>query len=167
MDRIKKHAVDNDYPIPTKEEVENHLCRRLSGEWCTGGSAHSFINTRFTMDDFRRGAQIAITGTLVDQKTAEERAMICSRCVANVSIPGCSACTGLANLVASLKGAKKTKYDHLLKVCGVCLCANEAQIWYEAEDLAKGVSPEMMETYREINESDGCWKFLALTGKTA
>jgi len=123
------------------------------------GSPHSFINTRFTFDDLLRGAKTALTGTIIDQQTAEQRALICSRCVANVTVPGCSACSGLSNLVASLKGAKKTPYDHLLKACGVCLCANEAQVWYSAEDLAKGVTPEMMATYKEIAESDGCWKY--------
>ncbi len=158
---IDKHYKDNGYEQPSdwREIAENALCRRLSGEWCIGGSAHSFINTRFTFDDLLRGAKTALTGTIVDQETANQRALICSRCVANVPVPGCSACSGLANLVSSLKGAKKTPYDNLLKACGVCLCANEAQVWYSAEDLANDVTPEMMATYREIAESDGCWKY--------
>lgn len=161
FEAINKHYKDNGYEQPEnwRELAEHALCRRLSGEWCEGGSQHSFINTRFTFDDVFRGAKTVLTGTIVDQDTAEQRALICSRCVANVSVPGCSGCSGLANLVASLKGAKNTKQDHLLKACGVCHCSNEAQVWYAAEDLAKGVTAEMMETYREIEESDGCWKY--------
>ena len=158
---IDKHYKDNGYEQPEnwREIAENALCRRLSGEWCVGGGPHSFINTRFTFDDLFRGAKAALTGTIVDAQTAEARALICSRCVANVTVPGCSGCSGLANLVASLKGAKKTPYDHLLKACGICHCPNEAQVWYSAEDLAKGVTTEMMETYSEIDAEDGCWKY--------
>jgi hypothetical protein len=164
IDKIKTHYRDNGYPIPENivEIAENQLCRRLSGEWCVGGTPHSFVNTRFTLDDFIRGATIAITGTIVDPATAEARALICSRCPVNVSVPGCNACSGVANLVASLKGAKKTKYDHLLKACGVCHCSCEAMVWYSVEDLAKGVTPEMMATYQEIDEAGECWKFKAL-----
>lgn len=162
---IDKHYKDNGYEQPEnwREIAEDALCRRLSGEWCVGGGPYSFINTRFTFDDVLRGARTVLTGTIVDRQTAEQRALICSRCVANVTVPGCSGCSGLANLVASIKGAKNTSYDHLLKACGVCHCANEAQVWYAAEDLAAGVTPEMMATYKEIAEQDGCWKYDAIS----
>lgn len=164
---IDKHYKDNpqfEQPDNWREIAEDALCRRLSGEWCTGGTENSFIKTRFTFDDLLRGAKTALTGRIVEPEIAVSRALICSRCVANVPVPGCSGCSGLANLVASLKGAKKTPHDHLLKACGVCHCSNEAQVWYSAEDLAAGVTPDMMATYREIAESDGCWKYEAISG---
>lgn len=161
--QIKKHAEDNGYPIPTKEEVEHQLCRRLSGEWCEGGTPHSFVNTRFTLNDFLRGTKVltsfALSGNAVAPDVAEQRALICSRCPLNVRVPGCSSCTGMANAVAEAKGKGKTKYDHLLQACAVCHCSNEAQVWVPQEFLAKGVTPEMMETYREM---DDCWKWKAI-----
>lgn len=165
ISRIKAHYRDNGYDLPENIEdiAQVALCRRLSGEWCTGGTPHSFVNTRFTLDDFIRGAKISLTGTIVDAATAEARALICSRCPVNVHVPGCNACSGAANLVATLKGARKTKYDHLLQACGICHCPNEAQIWYAAEDLQKGVTPEMMLTYAEIDAAGECWKHKALT----
>lgn len=164
IEKIKKHFADNGYDLPDGIEAiaQDQLCRRLSGEWCSGGTPNSFVNTRFTLDDFIRGAKISLTGSLVDKETAEVRALICSRCPVNVGVPGCSACTGLANLVAGLKGARSTKYDHLLKACGVCHCSNEAQVWYSPEDLAKGVTPEMMATYQEIDAAGECWKYKCL-----
>jgi hypothetical protein len=168
LEKIRKHAVDNDYPIPTPGECENQLCRRLSGEFCIGGGPHSFINTRFRLEDVLHGASALLTGSIVDKDVAEERARICSMCVANVPVQGCATCTGLATFVSGLKGAQSTKYDYLLKVCAVCKCPNESQVWYDAETLSKSVTPEMMETYREINESGKCWKWdlLALRAKS-
>lgn len=166
---IDKHYKDNQYDQPGnwKEIAEDALCRRLSGEWCIGGTPHSFINTRFTMDDFLRGTKVLgsfalSSAEVVSPQVAEQRALICSRCPVNVPIPGCSACTTMADVVAAAKGARGTKYDHLLRACGVCHCSNEAQIWLPAEFLAKGVTPDMMKTYREIDESNECWKYKAL-----
>lgn len=170
LDDIRKHATDNGYPVPSVEEVENQLCRRLSGEWCTGGSTNSFIKTRFTLDAAIRGTKVLssfmVKGEIVSKEISEQRALICSRCVANVSVPGCSSCKGMANIIADAKGKETTKYDHLLKMCGVCLCSNEVQAWVPVKFLAKGVTPEMMETYREIDECDGCWKYKSLATMT-
>jgi hypothetical protein len=167
MEQIKKHAVDNDYPIPTVEEAENQLCRRLSGEWCAGGGNYSFVNTRFKLADFFRGTKViasfVLTGEVVSQEIAEQRALICSRCPLNVRVPGCASCSGMANAVAEAKGAGKTKQDHLLQACAVCHCANAAQVWVPAKNLKQGVTPEMMETYKEVDETDGCWKYKELS----
>lgn len=166
--QIDKHYKDNQYEQPDnwREIAENDLCRRLSGEWCIGGTPNSFIKTRFTLDAAIRGTKVLssfmVSGEVVSSDIATKRALICSRCVANVQIPGCSSCTGMANIIASAKGKQSTKYDHLLKMCGVCLCSNEVQAWVPVKFLAKGVTPEMMETYREIDETGECWKSKAL-----
>lgn len=158
-DKINAYATDNNYPIPSDETIEDQLCRRLSGEWCIGGTESSFINPRFTLNDFLRGMEVlssfAIGGEVVSQEVADARALTCSRCVANMEVPGCSSCTGMANAIASMKGAKSTKYDHLLKNCAICHCHNQCQVWIPAEYLAKGVTPEMMAQFREIPD---CWK---------
>ncbi len=159
IDKTKKYATDNNYPVPTVEEMEDQLCRTLSGEWCSGGDEYSFVSPRFTFDDFLRGmktlGEFFVKDEVVDQGTAEARALICSRCVLNMTIPGCHSCVGLANAVVAIKGAKTTKQDHLLKSCGICLCSNEAQIWLPIETLAKSTSPEMREKYKRVSE---CWK---------
>lgn len=165
FNKIDKHYKDNNYPQPDnwKEIAENDLCRRLSGEWCEGGGPNSFVNTRFKLNDFIRGTKVLtsllLNGEVVSAAIAEKRALICSRCPLNVRVPGCSACAALANVVGELKGKGTTKYDHLLQACAVCHCSNEAQVWVPAEHLAKGVTSEMMETYREIDE---CWKWKAI-----
>ncbi len=158
-EKIVAYATDNNYPIPTVEECEDQLCRTLSGEWCIGGDEYSFVSNRFTFDDFLRGmktlSEFFVKDQVVSQEVAESRALICSRCVLNMTVPGCVGCTGLANAVVAIKGAKSTKHDHLLKSCGICLCANEAQIWLPIETLAKSTSPEMLEKYKRVGE---CWK---------
>jgi hypothetical protein len=158
-EKIVKYATDNNYAIPTVEQAEDQLCKRLSGEWCVGGDEHSFVSHRFTFDDFLRGmktlGEFVVNGEVVSQDVAESRTLICSRCVHNVSIPGCSTCVGLANAVVAIKGAKSTKHDHLMKVCSVCLCSNEAQAWVPPEILAKSTTPEMTEKYKRVPM---CWK---------
>jgi hypothetical protein len=159
IDKVTKYANDNNYPVPTIEEMEDQYCRTLSGEWCSGGDEYSFVTNRFTFDDFLRGmktlGEFFVKDEVVSQETAEARSLVCSRCVLNMSIPGCGSCAGLANAVVAIKGAKTTKHDHLLKSCGICLCANEAQIWLPIESLAKSTTPEMREKYNRVSE---CWK---------
>jgi len=159
IDKVTKYATDNGYPVPTIEEMEDQLCRTLSGEWCTGGDEYSFVTNRFTFDDFLRGmktlGRFVLKDQIVHQDIAEARATVCSRCVLNMDIPGCHSCKGLADTVVAVKGAKTTKVDHLLKSCGICLCSNEAQVWLPIETLDKATDDEMMEKYNRVNE---CWK---------
>ena len=159
VDKVTKYATDNGYPVPTIEEMEDQLCRTLSGEWCTGGDEYSFVTNRFTFDDFMRGmktlGRFVLKDQVVHQDVAEARATVCSRCVLNMDIPGCHSCKGLADIVVAVKGAKTTKVDHLLKSCGICLCSNEAQVWMPIETLDKSTDDEMMEKYKRVDE---CWK---------
>jgi hypothetical protein len=163
FDKIKQYANDNNYPVPSVEEVEDQYCRTLSGEWCSGGDEYSFVTNRFTFDDFLRGmktlGKFVLKDQVVSQEVAEARALVCSRCVLNMSIPGCGSCAGLANAVVAIKGAKSTKVDHLLKSCGICLCGNAAQVWLPIETLDKATDPEMMEKYKRVGE---CWKRVEL-----
>ncbi len=158
-DKIVKYATDNNYTIPTVEECEDQLCRTLSGEWCVGGDEYSFVSNRFTMDDFLRGmktlGEFVVKGEVVSQDVAESRALSCSRCVLNMTLPGCASCSALASAVVSIKGAKSTKQDHLLKVCGICHCANSAKVWLPIEIIAKSTTPEMLEQYKRVDE---CWQ---------
>ena len=158
-EKIIKYATDNQYPVPTTEEAEDQYCRTLSGEWCSGGDEYSFVSNRFTFDDFIRGmktlGEFVLKGEVVSQEVAEARGTVCSRCVLNMDVPGCSSCSGMANAVVAIKGAKTTKVDHLLKACGICKCANEAKVWLPIEIIAKSTTPEMMEQYKRVSE---CWQ---------
>jgi hypothetical protein len=158
-EKIIKYCTDNNYQIPTVEECEDQLCRTLSGEWCSGGDEYSFVNNRFTMDDFLRGmttlAKFFVKDEIVSQDVAESRSTICSRCVLNMDVPGCHSCTGMVDAVMEIKGAKSTKHDHLLKACGICHCHNSAAVWVPIERLAESTTPEMLEKYKRVSE---CWK---------
>ena len=158
IEKVKKYCTDNGYPIPTIEEMEDALCRTLSGEWCTGGDEYSFVSNRFTFDDFLRGmrtlGEFVLTGQVVSQEIAEARGIACSRCVLNTELPGCASCAGMANAVVAIKGAKTTKVDHLLRVCSICKCHNAAKIWLPIEIIDKSTTHEMLEQYNRVSE---CW----------
>jgi hypothetical protein len=157
--KVVKYATDNGYPVPTIEEMEDQLCRTLSGEWCSGGDEYSFVSNRFTFNDFLRGmktlGEFVLKGEVVSQEVAEARGTVCSRCVLNTDVPGCSSCSGMANAVVAIKGAKATKVDHLLRACSICKCANEAKVWLPIEIIAKSTTPEMTEQYKRVSE---CWQ---------
>lgn len=158
-EKVVKYATDNELQVPTIEEMEDQLCRTLSGEWCTGGDEYSFVSPRFTLGDFLLGmktlTQFFVKDEVVPQEVAESRATICSRCVLNMDVPGCSSCSGMVNAIMDIKGAKTTKSDHLLKACGICHCSNQAQVWVPIERLAQSVDSEMLEKYKRVDE---CWK---------
>lgn len=161
--KIQFHYNTNNYPLPEdwKAQAEDQCCRTLSGEWCEGGKPSSFINaTRFTMVDFIRGTKalgsFVLSGdAVVSESVAEERALVCSRCFANVNVPGCQRCNKMANVVTQAKGAKKTKYDHLLKSCGICHCSNEAAVWLPIEHIKKGLNEQMISQFKEVED---CWR---------
>lgn len=169
FEAIDRHYKDNRYEQPEnwRELAEDQLCRHLSGEWCSGGTPHSFVSSRFTLDDFIRGTKVLgsfalSSAEVVPSSQAEQRALICSRCPVNFPVPGCSACSKMADVVATAKGARGTKYDHLLRACGICHCANEAAVWVPIEFLAKGITPDMEKTYAEIDAAGECWKIREL-----
>lgn len=155
IDAAKKYAEDNGYEVPSPEEMEDQLCRTLSGEWCTGGDEYSFVSPRFTNDDYERGMKTLVSsGQLVSKPEADQRAIICSRCVLNMPIPGCASCTGRSSFVTEMRRKNKTEVDHLLKVCGISHRANQATVWLPTDDLLNGITPEMTEKYKRTNE---CW----------
>lgn len=157
-EKVVKYCTDNDYPIPTIEEMEDSLCRTLSGEWCTGGDEYSFVSNRFTFDDFLNGAKALgkffLNGQVVSPEIAEARGTVCGRCVLNMDVPGCASCAGMANAVLAIKGARATKHDHLLKACGICKCPNSAKVWLPIDIIAKSTTSEMLEQYKRVDE---CW----------
>lgn len=166
--KIKEHYEHNDYPIPAdwKEQAENQLCQSLPPGWCeyeNGGDPQTFIDARMTMDDIINGTSVLVEfvkqgSPLVDQSLADSRAKTCAACYANISAGGCAACKGLAYLVDSVAGTRKTAADDLLqgKSCGVCKCLSRAHIWLPIDVLQKGITPDM----ETLWPKDWCWKWL-------
>lgn len=163
--KIKAHFVMNGYPLPDdwKEQFEHQLCQLLPPGFCkweTGEDARPLLEARLTMGDLFRGMEVllriaASPDPLVDQKEADRRAAICGGCFANLHIPGCAPCMKIPDMVASIAGARTTKYDYLLKSCGVCHCQNSAAVWIKESILAKGITHDMHAKYQQL---PWCWR---------
>jgi hypothetical protein len=87
----------------------------------------------------------------VSQEEAERRASICAGCPQNVPASGCAGCTSIISLIASIVGRRKTSKDDGLLNCGICGCANQAQVHVPLDVLAKGITSDMA-------FPDNCWK---------
>lgn len=163
--KIEKHEKDNGRELAPdwKEAAQDQLCRILPPGWCSydnGEVPSTFVNVRIGRDEFLRGMKV-LTAIAVDdnpivpQELAESRAKTCASCPANVNIDGCSACSGIANIIASIKGANRTEADPLLKACAACGCSNKSQVHIRADLLRKGVDEKQMTELRSI---PWCWK---------
>lgn len=145
----RRHRERNGYPIPADfdAQAEDQLCRTLPAGWCRWDDGTSFqtpISTHLDLHSIIRGGKVLIEylkqgQPLVPQEVAEDRARICVGCYLNVEATGCAPCLGLANVVATATGGRKTKADGLLKYCAVCHCVNRAQVHFRIEELAHGV----------------------------
>lgn len=166
--KIRKHAVDNGYVIPTREEAEDQLCRLLPPGWCEyedGSPPNFYVNSRITIADVMNGtavlgAFIAAGLPLVPKEEAEARGKTCAACYANIQIPGCSPCVGLANLVTEIAGSTALEADAFIenKSCVYCKCASRANCWVPVEISERGVSDEVLEQMPEH-----CWKKRAIS----
>jgi hypothetical protein len=92
-------------------------------------------------------------GGVVSQEVAEERTNICMRCPYNKSLPGCEGCSGVANIVFSIIGARKTDNMGYLKQCGVCGCSLKAKVWVPQETIK-----QTAQIQNNMNDfPDWCW----------
>ncbi len=124
---------------------------RIGGEDILNG-------TRALLDLVRKVAAFKLFGLespIVSQEEAEERALICSRCIMNGPIEGCFSCYGLATLIEEVAVGITTPSDHLLKSCLVCKCANKAQTRLKAEVLREHTSEEQLQIFDSLSH---CWK---------
>lgn len=162
---IKKHRVDNGYPLPDdwQAQAEDQLCRILPPGWCLqedGRSPEQFVDTRISLDDVLRGTRVLLSFMFhgmptVPQAQIESRAKTCASCYMNIAIPGCSPCVGLSNLIADVSGNISTPADPMLRACAICHCSNQAQTRIPIEILAKGVTGEQRALFNTVEH---CWK---------
>lgn len=165
FEKIKRHHEDNGYPLPEnwKELAEDQLCKMLPPGWCLhedGRIEYATVSTRMEIGDFWRGVEslravVADPDPFVTQGVADARAKICASCPANQNIPGCNACMKASNFILDIKGKNETEADPMLRVCSVCKCPNQGQVWIKARLLQKTVLPEHMASYDLLGH---CWK---------
>jgi hypothetical protein len=163
LGQVKDYAKWNEYPVPTEADVEDQLCRLLPPGWCEfedGAPPNFFLENRIGIHDVVNGTNVLGSWMkegmpLVEQSVAEERGKICAGCYANVTIPGCAPCVGMANLVAAVAGSTPISADPFLenKSCLYCKCASRANVWVPVEVSERGVSDEVA-----ANMPDFCWK---------
>ena len=115
------------------------------------------VKQGFTVTDvkaFIKSVEGTITsGGVVDQETAEERTNICMRCPYNTRLPGCEGCSGIANLVFKVIGARKTHNMGHLKQCGVCGCSLKAKVWVPQDTVKQTANVQ-----NNMNDfPDWCW----------
>lgn len=115
------------------------------------------VKKHFTTVDvkaFVKAVEGTITsGGVVSQEEAEERTNICMQCPYNVKIGGCEGCSGIANLVFRIIGARMTKNLGHLKQCGICGCSLKAKVWVP-QDVVK----QTANVQNNINDfPDWCW----------
>lgn len=162
---IQKFCKDNDIALEDgwEAEAEDKLCRVLPPGWCKyedGGKPQTYLNVRIGLKDLQRGAEILVEiishpDPLVSQEEADRRARICANCPANTAVSGCFSCFSISELIANVKGARKTVADSVLKNCAPCKCPLRSMVWVKDEVLAKSITEEHHAQYQML---DWCWK---------
>jgi len=151
MDEIAIHRARNSLDLSPgwQDRVVSEMCAQngWTGAVCfdreadasqgiSSGDVKNFLNVL--------GNVLASGGSLVEQEEAERRAAICTECPQNIEVPGClGMCPGsvaklLLRFAAAFQGRTlQTSRDAELKSCGVCGCANAAQVHVSLETLAR------------------------------
>jgi hypothetical protein len=139
-------------PLDIVSQIEHNLCDRLAGDSnCVPCSQErqtlGFANiVRWVKAMY----QFAINGKfeLVSEEEAERRAKICAACPHQISTSGCWGCKGIAGMLPSIAGARKTIYDAQLKACGICGCYNAVSVHLPVE----------VQGGETLEFPDFCWK---------
>lgn len=100
----------------------------------------------------------------VSQEEADHRAELCSGCRFNVPIDdsSCLGCFGLMARIMQAIGPRRTRFQEVLKFCGVCGCSNEVSAFAPMEELNKIY--KNLEFPDDIGQVDAggkpvpCWK---------
>ena len=153
-------------------EVEEALCRDYPQE-CMGADPRMPRARTLDFDTVLRGTKVLLAvaveqakhllglaeSPLVEQTSADYRAMTCAKCEMNRSYQqGCTRCQDILKLVRQIKGTRSTPYDSQLKACQICGCSTEAHVWVRLDLLAKGVDDEMRAKFKVMGDLAHCWK---------
>ena len=161
VNRMKTALAGANLPIP--EDLEQRILREIckaapdSCLYINEEAPHLTTKKGYTIRDvkaFIKSVEGTITqGGVVDQDTAEERTNTCMRCPYNTNLPGCEGCSGVANIVFRVIGARKTKNLGYLKQCGVCGCSLKAKVWVPQETIK--ATAQIQENMNDF--PDWCW----------
>lgn len=140
VDIARRHLETNNRPVPGDlgEKMQNQLCQTLRPGLCLyDDPSRPRPSTSLSWNDVAAGIKtftrwIAKGAKFVDQREAERRAVICSRCYLNVNVQGCSGCQ---KAVVEITGDRKTKQDSVLRSCAVCKCFLRSKVHFPIETL--------------------------------
>lgn len=139
VEQEQKHLTANQREVPPDLEIQmqEQLCHTLPPGWCNYDVPNPVTVYDLDWKDVLEAAArfagwVAEGMPLVDQKEAERRAMVCTRCYLNVNIGGCSSCQAI---VAKLSEGLTTKRDQYLKSCGACKCNLKAKVHFPLDTL--------------------------------
>jgi hypothetical protein len=159
--RLRNELRGRGMPVP--EDIEQKVLEQISKKaphvciFSDGQPIPKPNKKNFTTVDvkaFIKAVEGTITsGGVVDQQTAEERTNICMGCPYNIKLPGCEGCSGIANIVFRVIGARSTKNFGDLKQCGVCGCSLKAKVWVPQDTIK-----ETAQIQNNMNDfPDWCW----------
>ena len=129
-----KHCRTNDYSFEGMEEkMQQQLCSVLPPGWCDfddpnrprATASLEWGDVTAGLTTFARW--IKQGRETVEQKEADRRGLVCSRCYLNVNISGCFGCQ---KLITEALPDKSTKYDFALRGCAVCKCVLKAKVHF-------------------------------------
>ena len=132
------HANQREIPASLETDMQDQICKTLPPGWCLyDDPARPRPTVSLSWNDVASGVKTFakwITGGMkfVDQKEADRRAAICSRCYLNVNVQGCSGCQ---EIVQEVVRNRKSKYDAALRTCAVCRCFLKAKVHFPIETL--------------------------------
>jgi hypothetical protein len=156
IDVERRHLAANNREIPAtlEAQMQEQLCKTLPPGWCLYDDPNRrrpsvFLNFSDVASGLKTFAKWLAGGMkYVDQKEAERRAEICTRCYLNVNVQGCASC---GKAVEEVIGSTRTKYDSALRSCAVCKCFLRAKVHFPIETLTSDLAGHQ-EMY-----PDFCW----------
>jgi hypothetical protein len=159
--RYKSELEARGLPVPEDiiQKVLENICRKAPDAciFSDGRQVDSNLKKQFTIQDvkaFIKSVEGTIkSGGVVDQATAEERTNTCMRCPYNTALAGCEGCSGVANIVFRVIGARKTDNMGYLKQCGICGCSLKAKVWVPQDTVKQ--TAQVQDNMNDF--PDWCW----------
>lgn len=141
------HRTSNSLIVPPnfEEIIEDWMCRHAPPGICKtphghvvrSGSTYSTASSAIRSTSIASKIMRRSNRKPVPQKTASDRASICSQCAGNLPMAGCMSCRGVKGVIQDMRGGKGTKYDKRLHVCGGNGLLNHVQVFFDAQTVKK------------------------------